>query len=50
MNQQLAKAFGRSVMPAITHLRRDRHEPSAACWLHGETTCLAADREISPRP
>lgn len=50
MNQQLATAFGRSVMPAITHLRRDRHEPSAACWLHGETTCLAADREISRRP
>ena len=26
---------------AVKRLRRDPHEPSESCWLHGQTFCLS---------
>jgi hypothetical protein len=26
---------------AVTRLRRDSHDPTAACWLHGPSFCLS---------
>ena len=40
MTERLGKAFMRGPVPGITRLRRDAHEPSPACWLHGGTFCL----------
>jgi hypothetical protein len=53
---RLGKAMGMMLMPgrwpALMALRRDRHEPSAACWFHGETFCLTGDldRDRHRRP
>jgi protein-L-isoaspartate(D-aspartate) O-methyltransferase len=43
MNDKLGKAMmgGPAAWQAITRLRRDPHEPAAACWLHGATSCLS---------
>jgi protein-L-isoaspartate(D-aspartate) O-methyltransferase len=43
MNDKLGKAMmgGPAQWQAITRLRRDPHEPAAACWLHGATSCLS---------
>jgi protein-L-isoaspartate(D-aspartate) O-methyltransferase len=41
MNDRLGKALKRSPFPRISRLRRDPHEPSAACWLHGDRLCFA---------
>jgi hypothetical protein len=40
MAARLEKAFMRGPFPGITRLRRDAHEESLACWLHGDTFCL----------
>jgi protein-L-isoaspartate(D-aspartate) O-methyltransferase len=44
---RLGAAMGTMLMPgqwpALMALRRDRHEPSASCWLHDETFCLTVD-------
>ncbi len=42
MNDRLGKAFMRGPWPSIRRLRRDLHEPSPSCWLHGDTFCLSA--------
>jgi protein-L-isoaspartate(D-aspartate) O-methyltransferase len=41
-NDRLGKAMmgGSAQWQAIERLRRDPHEPSASCWLHGRTFCL----------
>jgi protein-L-isoaspartate(D-aspartate) O-methyltransferase len=41
MNQRLKEAFKRGDAKSVQSLRRDRHEPSDACWFHGETFCLS---------
>ncbi len=43
MNDQLGKAMMAGPMRwhGITRLRRDAHEPSESCWLHGSTFCLS---------
>jgi hypothetical protein len=43
MNQRLGKAMmaGPTGWQALTRLRRDAHEPSASCWLHGPTCCFS---------
>ena len=43
INDQLGKAMMSGPMrwQGITRLRRGVHEPSPACWLHGETFCLS---------
>jgi protein-L-isoaspartate(D-aspartate) O-methyltransferase len=42
LNDTLASTFMRGAFPAFTRLRRDAHEASAACWLHGAGFCLSA--------
>jgi len=43
LNASLGKALmgGPAQWQRITRLRRDIHEPSSACWLHGPTWCFA---------
>ena len=43
MNERISKALmaGPSRWRALTRVRRDPHEPSDACWLHGTTCCLS---------
>jgi len=42
MNERLGKALMRGQYPAFTRLRRDQHDESPACWLHGTDFCLSA--------
>ena len=42
MNDRIREAFMKGQLPSFKRLRRDPHEPEAACWLHGETFCLSA--------
>jgi protein-L-isoaspartate(D-aspartate) O-methyltransferase len=42
MNNRLGDALKRNVFPAIKRLRRDAHDQSLACWLHGPAFCLSA--------
>jgi protein-L-isoaspartate(D-aspartate) O-methyltransferase len=43
LNDRLGKAMmgGPAQWQAITRLRRDAHEPSESCWLHGPTCCVS---------
>ncbi|HZR25141.1 MAG TPA: methyltransferase domain-containing protein [Vicinamibacterales bacterium] len=42
LNAALADSMKKSPMfPQVTRLRRDPHDPSPSCWLHGSTTCLS---------
>jgi protein-L-isoaspartate(D-aspartate) O-methyltransferase len=43
IEEALGKAMMRNQMPAIRHLRRDGHEPSAGCWLHQDAFCLSLE-------
>jgi protein-L-isoaspartate(D-aspartate) O-methyltransferase len=42
MNERLGKALLRGQYPAFTRLRRDPHDESPSCWLHGTDFCLSA--------
>ncbi len=42
MNERLGKALMRGQYSAFTRLRRDPHDESPACWLHGADFCLSA--------
>ena len=42
MNDRVRDAFMRGLMPSFRRLRRDAHEPTATCWLHGDTFCFSA--------
>ena len=42
LNAKLLDAFKRGPWPAFTRLRRDAHDESPACWLHGGGFCLSA--------
>src|SRR5262249_8952045 len=41
LNDQLRDAFMKGMMPAFKRMRRDPHEPSPTCWLHGEAFCFS---------
>ncbi len=41
LNEQLGKALMRTPFPRLTRLRRDVHEQTAECWLHGSGFCLS---------
>jgi protein-L-isoaspartate(D-aspartate) O-methyltransferase len=41
LNQRLKEAFERDDWKSVQSLRRDKHESSDSCWLHGETFCLS---------
>ncbi len=43
MNARLGEALKSNPFPRLKRLRRDRHDPGAPCWLHGETSCLATE-------
>ena len=40
INARIGQALARNPFPRIQTLRRDDHEPSAACWLHCDRFCL----------
>jgi protein-L-isoaspartate(D-aspartate) O-methyltransferase len=42
LNARIGAALQSNPMPKLTRLRRDRHDPSSACWLHGNGFCLEA--------
>ena len=43
MNDRLGKAMmaGPARWMAVKRLRRDTHEPSESCWLHGGSCCFS---------
>ena len=41
LNDQLKEAFQTRKWHAVASLRRDRHDPTATCWLHGADVCLS---------
>lgn len=43
LNERLGKAMmaGPAKWQAVARLRRDAHDPSSSCWLHGDTFCLS---------
>jgi protein-L-isoaspartate(D-aspartate) O-methyltransferase len=41
LNEAIGKALMRGPFVPLKRLRRDPHEPSPACWLHGPTMCLS---------
>lgn len=40
-NDVLKQAYARGRQDAVASLRRDRHDPDADCWLHGDEFCLS---------
>ena len=42
VNAALGEAMRKGPWPAVTQLRRDAHERSAPCWLHGDRWCFSA--------
>ena len=42
MNERVGKTLLRRQYPAVKRLRRDPHDESPACWLHGTEFCLSA--------
>jgi protein-L-isoaspartate(D-aspartate) O-methyltransferase len=48
INTRIGQALARSPFPRIRRLRRDAHEPSAACWLHCDAFCLGSDQGLTP--
>jgi protein-L-isoaspartate(D-aspartate) O-methyltransferase len=40
---KLGQAMRRTSFPNLTRLRRDAHESSEGCWLHGEHFCLSME-------
>ncbi len=41
MNMKLGQALMRTPFPPVKRLRRDAHDPSPQCWLHGERFCMS---------
>jgi protein-L-isoaspartate(D-aspartate) O-methyltransferase len=41
MNDRLREAFMKGQMPSFKRMRRDPHEPSPTCWLHGDSFCFS---------
>ena len=41
LNEKLKEAFKREDSKSVQSLRRDRHDPTDTCWLHGEIFCLS---------
>ncbi|MDT5059656.1 MAG: protein-L-isoaspartate(D-aspartate) O-methyltransferase [Acidobacteriota bacterium] len=40
-NQRLREAMSKGTWGTVQSLRREPHEPSETCWLHGEDFCLS---------
>jgi protein-L-isoaspartate(D-aspartate) O-methyltransferase len=43
LNAELGKSFTKNPFAPLKTLRRDQHEPSSSCWLHGPGFCLSLD-------
>jgi protein-L-isoaspartate(D-aspartate) O-methyltransferase len=43
MGPQLGAVMGKNPFPSLKRLRRDLHEPSAACWFHRPGGCLSTE-------
>jgi protein-L-isoaspartate(D-aspartate) O-methyltransferase len=43
MESALSQALRRLAFPNLTQLRRDAHDRSEACWLHGDGFCLSME-------
>jgi protein-L-isoaspartate(D-aspartate) O-methyltransferase len=41
MAAKLGEAFRAGKAATVTRLRRDRHEPDATCWVHGDSVCVS---------
>ena len=41
LNDKLKEAFKRGDVKSVQSLRRDPHDPTDTCWLHGENFCLS---------
>jgi protein-L-isoaspartate(D-aspartate) O-methyltransferase len=41
LNEALGKALMRVPFPPLRRLRRDPHEPTDGCWLHGDRFCFS---------
>jgi protein-L-isoaspartate(D-aspartate) O-methyltransferase len=41
LNERLKEAFQTRKWHAVTSLRRDHHDPTETCWLHGGDVCLS---------
>jgi protein-L-isoaspartate(D-aspartate) O-methyltransferase len=41
INDRLQETFRRGTWAAVQSLRRDPHDPTEACWLHGKDFCLS---------
>jgi protein-L-isoaspartate(D-aspartate) O-methyltransferase len=48
LNERLGQMLTRVPVPPLKHLRRDRHDATDTCWLHGATSCLSCASQ--PRP
>jgi protein-L-isoaspartate(D-aspartate) O-methyltransferase len=42
LNQRLGQALMKGQFPRLNRLRRDPHDESGECWLHGSGFCLSA--------
>ncbi len=42
LNAALGQAMRKAPFPPVKHLRRDVHDASDSCWLHGPTMCLSS--------
>lgn len=41
MNDQLRDTFMKGRMPSFNRMRRDQHEATESCWLHGDGFCFS---------
>ncbi|MBI3058325.1 MAG: methyltransferase domain-containing protein [Deltaproteobacteria bacterium] len=41
LNRRLKEAFNRGDWKSVQSLRREKHEPDDACWLHNDDFCLS---------
>ena len=41
-NEQIGRALTKGQYPRLNRLRRDTHDESPDCWLHGTGFCLSA--------
>jgi protein-L-isoaspartate(D-aspartate) O-methyltransferase len=45
-HDRLRSALARSPFPSLARFRRDAHDSSASCWLHGPQGCLATAETV----
>lgn len=47
LNAKIGAALKTNPMPRVTSFRRDPHEPSPSCWLHGDRFCFEAEPALN---